>query len=253
MVLRFRFLDLRIPIHFEFADPDSSQYCSPRFYEPQLPPLENQRYCSNTALDHHARTNVSRETFPSRTSRTQRPTRQRNLQEEQPVKHAAETMTRTSAKTGAASSSADDDRLRYEKPAPLGTGARAPVCDFRSASHTTIYVGNFIPLSPEAASPKAINLKASLSENINTLPLNHSVKRESRACRLEKYGGAPRNEKNVSRRQQRAQRRLPHRDRGRTARPAETAQLRYSFLGFVRRAWIPLVTSAMPPKTASVT
>ena len=161
-------------------------------------------------------------------------------------------MARMSAETEAASVSADDDRLRYEKPAPLGTGARAPVCDFRSASHTTIYVGNFIPLSPEAASPKAINLKASLSENINTLPLNHSVKRESRACRLEKYGGAPRNEKNVSRRQQRAQRRLPHRDRGRTARPAETAQLRYSFLGFVRRAWIPLVTSATPPKTANV-
>lgn len=162
-------------------------------------------------------------------------------------------MARMSAETKAASVSADDDRLRYEKPAPLGTGARAPVCDFRSASHTTIYVGNFIPLSPEAASPKVINLKASSSENINTLPLNHSVKRESRACRLEKYGGAPRNEKNVSRRQQRAQRHSPPcRNRGRATRPAETAQLSYSFLGFVRRAWIPLVTSATPPKTASV-
>lgn len=172
-------------------------------------------------------------------------------------------MARTSAKTEAASASADDDRPRHEKPAPLGTGARVSACDFRSASHTTIYVGNFIPLSPEAASPRASNLKASSSENINTLPLNHSVKRESRTCRLEKYGSAPRNEKSVkvaprneksvSRRQQRAQRRLPRRDRGRTARPAETAWPRYSFLGFVRRAWIPLVTSATPPKTASVT
>lgn len=161
-------------------------------------------------------------------------------------------MARMRAETEAASVSANDDRLRYEKPAPFGTGARAPVCDFRSASHTTIYVGNFIPLSPEAASPKVINLKASSSENINTLPFNRSAKGESRACRPDKYGSAPRNEKSVSRRQQRAQRRLPHRDRGRTARPAETAQLSYSFLGFVRRAWIPLVTSATPPKTASV-
>lgn len=104
---------------------------------------------------------------------------------------------RTSAKTEAASASADDDRPRHEKPAPLGTGARVSACDFRSASHTTIYVGNFIPLSPEAASPKVINFKASSSEDINTLPLNHSVKRESRTCRLEKYGSAPRNEKSV--------------------------------------------------------
>lgn len=237
--------NLRIPTPPGFVDSS--------LFEPRLPPFENQRYCSDTTSACLARTNVSRETFPSRTSRTQRPTRQRNLQEEQPAKHATETMTRTSAKTGAASASADDDRPRHEKPAPLGTGARVSACDFRSASHTTIYVGNFIPLSPEAASPRASNLKASSSENINTLPLNHSVKRESRTCRLEKYGSAPRNEKSVSRRQQRAQRRLPHRDRGRTARPAETAWPRYSFLGFVRRAWIPLVTSATPPKTASVT
>lgn len=190
---------------------------------------------------------------------------QRNSQERQPVRHDAETIAGINVGTRAArantphvdaeaaSASADDDRPRHEKPAPLGTGARVSACDFRSASHTTIYVGNFIPLSPEAASPRTSNFKASSSEDINTLPLNHSVKRESRACRLEKYGSAPRNEKSVSRRQQRAQRHLPHRDRGRTARPAETAWPRYSFLGFVRRAWIPLVTSATPPKTTSVT
>lgn len=142
--------------------------------------------------------------------------------------------------------SANDDRLRYEKPAPFGTGARAPVCDFRSASHTTIYAGNFIPLSPEAASPKVINLKEISSENINTLPLNHSAKREGCACRLEKHGSAPRNKKSV--------RVALHNDSDALSvtRPAETAQLSYSFLGFVRRAWIPLVTSATPPKTASV-
>lgn len=93
----------------------------------------------------------------------------------------------------------------------------------------------------------ANNLKASSSENINTLPFNRSVKREGCACRLEKHGSAPRNKKSV---------RVALRndsDALSVTRPAETAQLSYSFLGFVRRAWIPLVTSATPPKTASVT
>lgn len=52
--------------------------------------------------------------------------------------------TETSADVGAiASTSADDDRLRYEKRAHSNAGARVPAFDCKSASHTTIYVGNF--------------------------------------------------------------------------------------------------------------
>lgn len=136
LVLRFRVLDPRIPTLFNLRIPTLPGFVDSSLFEPRLPPFENQRYCSDTTSACLARTNVSRETFPSRTSRTQRPTRQRNLQEEQPAKHATETMKRTSAKTEAASASADDDRPRYEKPAPLGTGARVSAAT--SGPHRTL-------------------------------------------------------------------------------------------------------------------
>lgn len=136
LVLRFRVLDPRIPTLFSLRIPTLPGFVDSSLFEPRLPPFENRRYCSDTTSACLARTNVSRETFPSRTSRTQRPTRQRNLQEDQPAKHATETMTRTSAKTEAASASADDDRPRHEKPAPLGTGARVSAAT--SGPHRTL-------------------------------------------------------------------------------------------------------------------